>query len=164
MTKTLKAGPELDAQVAVELMGYRWVRVKKCNWLTSDPIGTKSCAANRMRQGLAFLASGKRLADPGFWFYREAADSSGKNVCNTEYITLPGEAARWGYPKRYSTDWSAAGEVLDKLIALDCRPWLQYHGRLWKCNAHIGWFSSESPKVAICLAALEAAKQTQDVR
>lgn len=113
MSKTVETGPELNAQIAVEVMGYVWMRAQECEWFSVHPVGKRSCAANRMRQGLAWLVSpdGLRYYDLSRY---EIVDGSGKNVCNTEYVYLPGES-RWGYPPAFSTEWSAAGEVLEKL-------------------------------------------------
>ena len=112
MPPPTEAGPALDAWLAEWLTGYRWILAKECDWFTTG-WGRDSCAANRMRQGLAWMAKGKDLENPLY----EIVDQPDKTVLNTPYRSLPGEAARWGYPPAYSTSTALAldevGEAME---------------------------------------------------
>ncbi len=63
-----------------------------------------------------------------------------------------------------STDWSAAGEVLQRLVSMGHKPVVGWNGSAWDATSHIDiaapnsneWVSAETGPLAICLAALKA--------
>ncbi len=77
------------------------------------------------------------------------------------YIMRDGFPVPW-IPKPYPTDWSAAGEVLEKLDAWDWQ--LISHGEgvtmtIFKDGTHYEVTAPTAP-LAICLAALKAVRST----
>lgn len=97
----------------------------------------------------------------GFWWNDSDGQRTGWSV----------DDGALGYPEPWSpsTDWSAAGEVLEKLKSMGNRPVLGWNGHAWDAAWDIDianmkpddWYSAESPQLAICLAALAAVRAQQ---
>lgn len=164
MSELLTAGPDLDAAIAVEVLDYRWAMAKKCEWFTTG-MGRGSSAANRLRQGVAWLVSVEKMTEPGFFSLYEIVDLPSKTVLDASFKSLPGQH-RWGFPEPYSTDPTTF--FRDVVPAMGERGWflhLANGSKTWHVSAvnrqkqlfPRGYFH-KNIATAGCLAALAAAR------
>jgi hypothetical protein len=153
------AGAELDALVAEKVMGWRWVKARPVEWFTTG-FGRNSCAANRLRQDIAWMVSPERLGEEGFCGFYEIVERPEQTILNTSYNSLPGEA-RWGYPSPFSTSIESAWGVAEQM-GMWVGPHVKGNGNQEGWEAGVGWEDggpwahAKTAPLAICRAALKA--------
>jgi hypothetical protein len=152
LAQELEAGRELDALIAERLMGWRWFRLQRMR---------HSCCAKPQPIGepVRFLAN-----DKPFSLYDDYNPATGdERVDESRMTAVP----------HYSTDISAAMEVVEKLKADDFWPSMNWKSGIfiddWNRAAWFvrfrcvrggtrgdHWHADESLPLAICRAALRA--------
>ena len=149
MTEILEAGPELNARVAVDVMHLEDVRLGvMAYWF--NPIGCGYKAEPYRTDEM------HRLSKDG-WVYKAREPYSGQQLqCHDSgYEAVPD----------YSTDWGAAGEVLEKLKqrGMYLGVWPGPDGYCIENyeNGHDWVERIATAPLAICLAALEAVKKPE---
>ena len=141
----MPAGEELDALVAENVMGGKWIRFHDADYPDPDTEDGRVHATIVLPKDFDFL-------------------------CPPEYVEDTGECPRTRYSwiPRYSTDIAAAWEVIDKLDEL-YSAWFEIRGpRVWLAQCHLPNYKQfsatgvASAPLAICRAALKAIKGDND--
>ena len=155
-TDSTEAGPELDALVAVEVMG----------WIPPP------CLIPRSReQRWEALPLIPPDSEPQLYRHADTGESIGAFVLlHDSHWKTPQDGWHWN-PLRFSTDWTAAGEVLERIQELGwtflelCKRqsggWRAEFGRPRQSGLGLVYctiYQQPTAPLAICLAALAAVR------